>query len=115
MPVEPALTTLARMLMEFLLAPDTLAIHRELIGNGRGFPALRRVLFRERAAFIRRLAAYLRAQARAGTIVVPDAELAARQFLALAWLDVPDVLMSGEATTVPARRRRQLCAAAVPA
>lgn len=113
MPVAPALATLARMLMEFLLSPDTLAIHRELFGNGRRFPALRRALFGKRAAFIARLAAYLRAQARTGAIVVPDARLAARQFLALVWLDEPDVLMSGEAHGIPPRRRRQICTAAV--
>lgn len=113
LPVEPALGAIARMLMDFLLAPDTIAIHRELIGNGREFPALRHMMFRRRAAFIDRFAAYLRAQARAGAIVVPDAALAARQFMVLAWIDVPEEIMSGETAFVPARRRRQLCEAAV--
>lgn len=113
LPIEPALTAIARMLMSFLLAPDTIAIHRELIGNGRHFPSLRHMMFNKRATFIARLAAYLRQQARAGVIVVPDAVLAARQFMVLAWIDVPEEIMSGERTIVSASRRHRLCEAAV--
>lgn len=113
MPLEPGLTVFAGMLMDFMHTPDVIAIHRILIGEGWRFPALRRVLFEKRAVLVDKLSGYLRECARDEAISIVDVDLAARQFIALVWLDVADALSSGELKAVPARRRREICSAAV--
>jgi TetR/AcrR family transcriptional repressor of cmeABC operon len=113
MPLEPGLTVFAGMLMDFMHAPDVIAIHRILIGEGWRFPALRRVLFEKRAALVGKLSGYLCECAHDESISTADLELAARQFIALVWLDVADALSSGQMRTVSPRRRREICSAAV--
>jgi len=113
MPLEAGLMVFAEMLMNTLHTPDVIAIHRIFIGEGRRFPALRRALFEKRAALIDKLARYLRDRLCDETISMAQAELAARQFIALVWLDVDDGLASGQMRALRARRRREICAAAV--
>jgi AcrR family transcriptional regulator len=113
MPLEAGLTVFAGMLMDTLHTPDVIAIHRIFIGEGRRFPALRRALFEKRATLIDKLSRYLRGRLCDVTISIAEADLAARQFIALVWLDVDDGLASGQMRALPARRRREICSAAV--
>jgi AcrR family transcriptional regulator len=82
--VRASLTTLGRRFLDLLLSPDAIALHRIILGEVSRFPALGEVFWH--AGPERNLAqieTFLRAAAAAGSLQVPDARLAAEQFVGL--------------------------------
>lgn len=64
--------------------PEIQAIYRVIIAESQRFPDLGLMITdKVKRPFLERLKAYLLAEDRAGTLVVPDAQVAANQFLAL--------------------------------
>ncbi len=83
--VEASLTTIAQRFLELILSPEAIALNRIIIGEITRFPVLGEVFWaagpeRTRA----QTEAFLGRVAEAGALAVPDARLAAEQFLALA-------------------------------
>jgi len=79
-----SLAMLGRRFLELLLSPDALALHRIILGEVGRFPALGEVFWRagpERN--LGQIEAFLTAAARAGSLEITDARLAAEQFAAL--------------------------------
>ena len=75
--------------LNLLLTPASLALYRVVLSESRRFPELGRAVFEAgpaRAA--ERLASYLSGEAARGVLVVPDASLAARQFLEMVKADL---------------------------
>ncbi|MGC2522411.1 MAG: TetR/AcrR family transcriptional regulator [Stellaceae bacterium] len=82
--VRASLTTLGRRFLELLLSPDAIALHRIILGEVSRFPALGEVFWH--AGPERNLAQiekFLRAAAAAGSLAIPEARLAAEQFVGL--------------------------------
>ena len=82
--VEDALLAVSRRLIEVALAPEAIMVHRILMAEANRFPELAKVAHElgwQRSNAI--LATMLKHFADAGQITVPDAELAAEQFLSL--------------------------------
>jgi AcrR family transcriptional regulator len=67
-----------------LAEPGTRALFRVMIAEVPRFPELGRELYEKgKRPYLDRLHAYLRAEAKAGTLRIPDVPLAARQFLGM--------------------------------
>ncbi len=82
--LEAGLIALARRVMDFLLEDRVLAIYRIVIAECARFPELGRTFYENGpAVFIEVFSAWLREQAAAGHLAVPDPETAANQFIAL--------------------------------
>jgi TetR/AcrR family transcriptional regulator, mexJK operon transcriptional repressor len=82
--VQTSLTTLGRRFLDFILSPDEIALHRIILGEVSRFPALGEVFWR--AGPERNLAqieAFMRTAAAAGSLSLPDARIAAEQFVGL--------------------------------
>jgi len=83
--ISRALTTIALRFLDIVLLPEAIALNRIIIGEVSRFPALGQVFWEAGPAQTRvDLEAFLRRAAAAGSLEVPDARLAAEQFLALA-------------------------------
>jgi AcrR family transcriptional regulator len=79
---EQVLSAFASAYLQLLLAPVSLALYRMVISESARFPELGRAVFEAGPATAAdRLAGYLRREARRGALAVPNAGLAARQFL----------------------------------
>lgn len=79
---EDVLAAVGRRFMDILMSPRGLGLYRMVSAEAARFPALgARVFASGPKAAADRLAGYLRAQIKAGVLAVPDADLAARQFL----------------------------------
>jgi AcrR family transcriptional regulator len=77
-----ALEALASTFLGVMLTPTNLALYRAVIAEGVRFPELGALVFRSGPLIAaERLSVYLRHQTEAGVLSVPDADLAARQFL----------------------------------
>lgn len=82
--VRASLTILGRRFLELILSPDAIALHRIIVGEVTRFPLLGEVFWRagperERA----QIEGFLRTAAAAGALSLPDARLAAEQFVSL--------------------------------
>lgn len=83
--IEASLTTLAVRFLGLVLSPEAIALNRILIGEVSRFPALGAVFWAAGPERTRtQIEAFLRQAAAAGSLTVPDARLAAEQFIALA-------------------------------
>jgi TetR/AcrR family transcriptional regulator, mexJK operon transcriptional repressor len=83
--IASSLTTIARRFLDLVLSPEGIALNRIIVGEVTRFPVLGQVFWaagpeRQRA----QIEALLRRAAAAGSLAVPDARLAAEQFVALA-------------------------------
>jgi TetR/AcrR family transcriptional repressor of mexJK operon len=82
--IGASLTTLARQFLDLLLAPDTIALNRILIGEVTRFPALGEVFWEAGPARTRaQIEAFLRRAADAGSLRIDDPREAAEQFASL--------------------------------
>lgn len=83
--IAASLTTIAARFLDLVLSPEAIALNRIIIGEVTRFPALGEVFWAAGPEHHRvELEKFLRRAARAGALAVPDARLAAEQFLALA-------------------------------
>ena len=80
-----SLHTIAARFLDLVLSPEAIALNRIIIGEVSRFPALGQVFWEAGPARHRvQIEAFLRRAADLGSLTVPDARLAAEQFLALA-------------------------------
>lgn len=87
--LEAALTALGGRMLRFLLQDRALAIHRVVIAESVRFPELGRAFYDNGPALFRTVfAAWLLLQQDAGRLAIPDADLAADQFVGLLRLGV---------------------------
>lgn len=87
--LQAALTALAGRMLRFLLQDRALAIHRVVIAESVRFPELGRAFYDNGPALFRtQFAAWLLRQQDAGRLAIPDADLAADQFVGLLRLGV---------------------------
>jgi TetR/AcrR family transcriptional regulator, mexJK operon transcriptional repressor len=87
-----ALTALGQQLLRFLLDPGALAIHRVVVAESVRFPELGRAFYENGPEVFRRtFAAWLDAQVVSGRLAVPDALMAADQFVGM--LRTPGVFL----------------------
>ncbi len=102
---ESALPAYGQFVLSWLAEPSMMALNRFLVMEGRQFPALRAKLDdRVLAPVVKGLARYLKEESARGTLRVPDARLAATQFLGMlkeptVW---PRLLGQSSATVRPA-------------
>jgi TetR/AcrR family transcriptional regulator, mexJK operon transcriptional repressor len=83
--IEASLLTIATRFLDLVLSPEAIALNRILIGEVSRFPVLGEVFWAAGPERTRvQVEAFLRRAAAAGTLSVPDARLAAEQFIALA-------------------------------
>jgi TetR/AcrR family transcriptional repressor of mexJK operon len=83
--IAASLMTMAVRFLDLVLSPEAIALNRIIIGEVTRFPALGEVFWAagpERSRV--QIEAFLRRAAAAGSLAVPDARLAAEQFVALA-------------------------------
>lgn len=83
--IEASLTAIAERFLDLVLSPEAIALNRILIGEVTRFPVLGEVFWAagpERSRV--QIEGFLRRAAAAGSLAVPDARLAAEQFIALA-------------------------------
>lgn len=79
--IEQVLTRFATTLLDILLEPSALALHRLILAESRRLPRLGRLYYESGPARgNRRLAEYLQIQCGRGVLRIEDPELAARQF-----------------------------------
>src|SRR5499427_8417135 len=83
--VRASLTVLGGRFLELVLSPDGIALHRIILGEVTRFPGLGEVFWRagpERQRL--QIEAFLQSAVASGTLRVPDARIAAEQFVSLA-------------------------------
>jgi TetR/AcrR family transcriptional regulator, mexJK operon transcriptional repressor len=83
--VRASLTVLGRRYLELVLSPEAIALHRIILGEVTRFPGLGEVFWRagpERQRL--QIEAFLQSAVASGTLRVPDARVAAEQFVSLA-------------------------------
>ncbi len=79
---EKVLADVGRRFMDILMSPRGLGLYRMVSAEAARFPALGAQVFASGPkAAADRLAVYLRAQVKAGVLLLPDVDLAARHFL----------------------------------
>ena len=87
--VRASLTILGRRFLELILSPDAIALHRIIVGEVTRFPLLGEVFWRAGPERERvQIESFLRSAAAAGGLSLPDARLAAEQFVSLVRADV---------------------------
>jgi AcrR family transcriptional regulator len=87
--VRASLTILGRRFLELILSPDAIALHRIIVGEVTRFPLLGEVFWRAGPERERvQIEGFLRSAAAAGGLSLPDARLAAEQFVSLVRADV---------------------------
>src|SRR5947208_4634815 len=82
--VRASLTVLGRRFLELLLSPDSIALHRIILGEVTRFPVLGEVFWQagpERQRF--QIEAFLKSATASGTLALADTRLAAEQFVSL--------------------------------
>ena len=82
--VRASLTVLGRRFLELLLSPESIALHRIILGEVTRFPVLGEVFWQagpERQRF--QIEAFLKSAAASGTLALADTRLAAEQFVSL--------------------------------
>jgi TetR/AcrR family transcriptional regulator, mexJK operon transcriptional repressor len=80
-----SLTTIAVRFLDLVLSPEAIALNRIIIAEVARFPALGEVFWAAGPELTRvQIERFLRRAAAAGALAVPDARLAAEQFVALA-------------------------------
>jgi TetR/AcrR family transcriptional regulator, mexJK operon transcriptional repressor len=82
--VRASLTVLGRRFLELLLSPESIALHRIILGEVTRFPLLGEVFWRagpERQRF--QIEAFLESATASGTMALADTRLAAEQFVSL--------------------------------
>jgi TetR/AcrR family transcriptional repressor of mexJK operon len=82
--IRASLAVLGRRYLELVLSPDAIALHRIILGEVTRFPGLGEVFWRagpERQRL--QIEAFLESAVASGTLSVPDARLAAEQFVSL--------------------------------
>jgi TetR/AcrR family transcriptional regulator, mexJK operon transcriptional repressor len=82
--LRASLVVLGRRYLELVLSPDAIALHRIILGEVTRFPGLGEVFWRagpERQRL--QIEAFLKSAVASGTLTVPDARLAAEQFVSL--------------------------------
>jgi TetR/AcrR family transcriptional repressor of mexJK operon len=83
--IAVSLTTIARRFLDLVLSPEAIALNRIIIGEVTRFPVLGQVFWAAGPERTReQIEAFLRRAAEAGSLAVPDARLAAEQFVVLA-------------------------------
>jgi TetR/AcrR family transcriptional regulator, mexJK operon transcriptional repressor len=79
-----SLTILGRRYLELVLSPDAVALHRIILGEVTRFPVLGAVFWRAGPERNRlQIEAFLESAAASGALLLPDARLAAEQFVSL--------------------------------
>jgi TetR/AcrR family transcriptional regulator, mexJK operon transcriptional repressor len=108
-----SLTTLGRRFLGLLLSRDAVALHRIILGEVSRFPALGEVFWRAGPARnLAQIETFLCAAAAAGSLQIPDAHLAAEQFVGLVRGETQlRHLLRLEGDADPARVRRVVDAA----
>jgi TetR/AcrR family transcriptional regulator, mexJK operon transcriptional repressor len=87
--VRASLTILGRRFLELILSSDAIALHRIIVGEVTRFPLLGEVFWRAGPERERvQIEAFLRTAAAASALSLPDARLAAEQFVSLVRADV---------------------------
>jgi TetR/AcrR family transcriptional regulator, mexJK operon transcriptional repressor len=87
--VRASLTILGRRFLELILSSDAIALHRIIVGEVTRFPLLGEVFWRAGPERERvQVEAFLRSAAAASALSLPDARLAAEQFVSLVRADV---------------------------
>jgi TetR/AcrR family transcriptional regulator, mexJK operon transcriptional repressor len=87
--VRASLTILGRRFLELILSSDAIALHRIIVGEVTRFPLLGEVFWRAGPERERvQIEAFLRSAAAASALSLPDARLAAEQFVSLVRADV---------------------------
>lgn len=82
--IAASLTTIARRFLDLVLSPDAIALNRILVGEVTRFPVLGAVFWEAGPERNRRqIEGFLLRAAEAGSLAVPDARLAAEQFVSL--------------------------------
>ena len=82
--VHASLTVLGRRFLELLLSPESIALHRIILGEVTRFPVLGEVFWQagpERQRF--QIEAFLKSATASGTLALADTRLAAEQFVSL--------------------------------
>jgi TetR/AcrR family transcriptional regulator, mexJK operon transcriptional repressor len=82
--VHTSLTVLGRRFLELLLSPESIALHRIILGEVTRFPMLGEVFWQagpERQRF--QIEAFLKSATASGTLALADTRLAAEQFVSL--------------------------------
>jgi TetR/AcrR family transcriptional repressor of mexJK operon len=83
--IEASLTTIAQRFLDLVLSPEAIALNRIIIAEVTRFPVLGEVFWEAGPERTRvQIEAFLRRAAEAGSLAIPDARLAAEQFVALA-------------------------------
>src|SRR5215213_10232182 len=83
--IEASLTAIASRFLDLVLSPEAIALNRIIIAEVTRFPALGAVFWEAGPERTRvQIEAFLRRAAEAGSLAIPDARLAAEQFVALA-------------------------------
>lgn len=82
--IVPSLTTIAERFLDLVLSPEAIAVNRIIVGEVTRFPVLGEVFWAAGPERTRvQIEAFLRRAAEAGTLAMPDARLAAEQFISL--------------------------------
>lgn len=84
MPIDQSLTLIGTAFIDLTLSPESINVHRTIIGEGQKFPALGKLFYEsgpKRSLSI--LADYLQERHKAGEIVVPDAPRSAAVFISM--------------------------------
>jgi AcrR family transcriptional regulator len=83
--IEASLLTIASRFLDLVLSPEAIALNRTIIGEVSRFPALGEVFWAAGPERTRvQIEAFFRRAVAAGSLAIPDARLAAEQFVALA-------------------------------
>jgi TetR/AcrR family transcriptional regulator, mexJK operon transcriptional repressor len=82
--IEPSLNTIARRFLDLILSPESIAVNRIVVGEVTRFPMLGAVFWDAGPARVRaEIEGFLRRAGDAGSLSIPDARLAAEQFVSL--------------------------------
>lgn len=83
--IEASLTTIATRFLDLVLSPEAIAVNRIIVGEVTRFPVLGEVFWAAGPVRTRaQIETFLSRAAEAGALAIPDARLAAEQFIALA-------------------------------
>lgn len=101
-PVDEALIDIARAFLQIIVEEESLAIVRMMIGESGAMPEVSRTMWDlGPAGFHVKMAGYLKRQADAGVLHIPDPELAARQFIGLVRAGLDQKILCGVVKATP--------------
>lgn len=82
--IEHSLNTMARRFLDLILSPESIAVNRIVVGEVTRFPVLGAVFWEAGPARVRaEIEGFLRRAGEIGSLGIPDARLAAEQFVSL--------------------------------